>query len=567
MGRFSVGRKILLGFAVVLILVFVFAGVTFNRMLHIQESTTSIVDESMPAVELINSIGYQTEHVLTLSLRYIQSDDQQEKEMLKMERKSSMEEAQRTMDKYKKLIKTKDTRENFDQLIYKWSFFLNINEETLKLRDKGKSEFAYLYFKKSAKAFDSMKLNLNHLVNTNTIKAEEAGKQSKEVFKQTVITIVIVITVVILLGVFIALFITRMIAKPLGVVTERINEVSKGNLSFSNLEINNKDEIGVLASSVNEMNRNLQGIVTQVVNVSNLMNKQSNDLSVASQEVKIGGQQIATTMNELARGVEEQAHSATESAKAVETVNIQISDADIKGKELKNGSVDIMEKAKEGTDLMNQSVQQIEEITRIVKKSMEQVVILDSKNENIYKLVQVIKDVADQTNLLALNAAIEAARAGEYGKGFSVVADEVRKLAEQVSNSVIDITHIAQGIQIESKEVVKTLQDGVLQSELGNEQIKNTGEKFTAITENVLAMVEKIEQVSENLGKIQLGSKRLSEFSEEISAISEQSAAGVQEVSASAEQQVAAMEAIADSSDSLKKLSAELEDLAHYFKL
>ncbi|WP_313800160.1 methyl-accepting chemotaxis protein [Cytobacillus sp.] len=563
----SVGKKIMTGFGIVLLLFVVFALVSINRINHMQDKTTSIVNEWMPSVELINSIGYQTEHVITLSLRYIQSDDMQEKEMLKKERTMFIDEAEKTMASYEKLIDSKETKKNFEELKYKWAFFLNVNEETIKLSDKGKSEFAYLYFKKSAKAFDSMKQNLDHLVLINKTGAEQAGEDSIKVSEQTVITIISSVVISLILGIAAALFITRMIAKPLGLVTNRINEISKGNLTIPSIEIKSKDEIGVLAKSVNEMKGSLHTIVTEVVNVSGQVNKQSDELTVSSLEVKQGSEQIATTMHELAYGAEEQANSASESAQAVEDVNVQIKQADLAGKNLKQASNEVLEKAQEGTKLMNQSVHQIETISQIVTESMEKVVNLDLKNENIYQLVHVIQDVAAQTNLLALNAAIEAARAGEYGKGFAVVADEVRKLAEQVSNSVQDITHITQDIQSDSKQVVETLQNGVLQSEIGNEQIKTTGETFHAITNLVLLMVEKIDQVAANLDQIQQGSEQLSAFSEEISAVTEESAAGVQQASASAEQQVASMETISESAESLKVLSAQLESLVKQFKI
>jgi methyl-accepting chemotaxis protein len=101
----------------------------------------------------------------------------------------------------------------------------------------------------------------------------------------------------------------------------------------------------------------------------------------------------------------------------------------------------------DGKRSMDLSVDQMSKINAIVLRSVEKVQKLDAKSKEVSKLVQVIQEIADHTNLLALNAAIEAARAGEHGKGFAVVADEVRKLAEQVSQSLSEITASVNTIQ------------------------------------------------------------------------------------------------------------------------
>src|SRR5690625_3214680 len=139
----------------------------------------------------------------------------------------------------------------------------------------------------------------------------------------------------------------------------------------------------------------------------------------------------------------------------------------------------------EGSQLMETSNQQMMKVNEIVQDAVAKVQGLDAQAQEISKLVSVIQDIAEQTNLLALNAAIEAARAGEHGDGFSVVADEVRKLAEQVANSITNITDIVSSIQNESSHVTKSLQNGYEEVEQGTKQIETTSEKFEEINQAI----------------------------------------------------------------------------------
>ena len=79
--------------------------------------------------------------------------------------------------------------------------------------------------------------------------------------------------------------------------------------------------------------------------------------------------------------------------------------------------------------------------------------------EQMFGLLNEIRNIAEQTNLLALNAAIEAARAGDAGRGFAVVADEVRNLSQHTNNLSDQIRNRAETAQNTVTEVKRIVGD------------------------------------------------------------------------------------------------------------
>lgn len=272
-------------------------------------------------------------------------------------------------------------------------------------------------------------------------------------------------------------------------------------------------------------------------------------------------------MQELAAGSETQAHNASELASVMNTFVERVHDANENGLRIEENSKDVLSMTNDGSELMKKSIQQMEKIHAIVNESVKKVAGLDKQSQEISNLVTVIKDVADQTNLLALNAAIEAARAGEHGKGFAVVADEVRKLAEQVSNSVTDITGIVDNIQKETFFVSDSLQTGYKEVEQGKIQIESTGETFEGISSAVKEMVNSITTIGQNLSEITASTQVMNGSVEEVASVSEESAAGIEQTAASVQQTSSIMEEVAGSSKHLADLAEELNALVGEFKL
>ena len=262
--------------------------------------------------------------------------------------------------------------------------------------------------------------------------------------KSIISTTLLVAGIAVLIGLFIVWWFANLIANPIKLVTNRMNALADGDLTLDSIKVKSKDEMGQLAKSLNLMQNKLTEMIKNISGASEVMSAQSEELTQSTSEVKSGAELIAATMEELSAGSETQANSSSELSLTMAGFANKVEEANKHGEAIKEASTKILDMTNAGSQLMDGSTQQMAAIDQIVKDSVKNVTQLNTRSQEISKLVVVIKDIADQTNLLSLNAAIEAARAGEHGKGFSVVAEEVRKLAEQTASSVTEITNIVQ---------------------------------------------------------------------------------------------------------------------------
>lgn len=378
--------------------------------------------------------------------------------------------------------------------------------------------------------------------------------------------LLITLAIALIAGSIITFLFSKHLATPIKKLTLQMGEMASGNLAMEAKQSKRKDEIGQLMNSMNYMKEKLREMILDITKVSDHVTSQSEELTQYADEVGIGTTQIATTMQELSNGAEEQANSASTLLEKMSDFSQTIMQVAMQGESVKESSNQMLQITDEGGQNMLHSVQQMHVIDERMKQSLEMVKGLDQKTGQITDLVKVIKDISEQTNLLSLNAAIEAARAGEHGKGFAVVADEVRKLADQVTQSITNITSIVTDIQNESKQVVDTLEDGYQLVTDGTKQINVTGETFKNLKDTIEISGKQVENMAASMFEVLDNTKEINEAIDTIASVSEETAAGVEEVTATTEQSSSSMEEVAKSSKMLEEQAANLNNLIQRFK-
>jgi len=352
--------------------------------------------------------------------------------------------------------------------------------------------------------------------------------------------------------VLVAFLITRSITYPINKSTRFAKRISEGDFTEM-LDLDQRDEIGILSKALNSMVINLRKMIGQIVQGVETLSASSTELSAISRQMSGNARQTSDLSGNVAAASEEMSVNMSSVAAATEQTSTNVDMVAAATEEMTATINEISRNAEKARNITNRAVADAQGASKTVDD-------LGIAAREIGKVTEVIADISDQTNLLALNATIEAARAGDAGRGFAVVANEIKELAKQTARATDEIKSRIEGIQSSTSGTVAQIQ-----------QITKVIQEIDEIVSSIATAVEE-QSISTNdiAGNIAQAARGIHEVTQNVSQSSMVALSIAKEISGvnqAGEEISSNSSQISLSADELKKLAKSLKEMVEIFKM
>jgi len=549
----KIGTRLSLGFGFLLLLMLVVGGYGIRSIQTLNEDVNLLVNDRMVKVEQANTLIGNI-NIIARALRNIIIDEDKARQADELRRIADSRKI--AGDLFETLGKTIKS-EKGSALVKKGADF-----RALYVR----STEAYMELIKSGQLDQAKKLLLsdvretqrgyleaiNELIAFQTDLAKQAGHEAENVAQSSTRLISILLLAALALSVLMAFFIVRSITGPVGKASALAETMAKGDFT-TKLDINQKDEIGLMATSLNTMAGQLSAMIRDIIGGVNRLTASSNDMAAVSKQLSANAKDTSDRAATVAAATEEMSTNIQSVSAAMEQSTSNVNMVASSTEEMTATVTEIAQNAEKARAISEGAVKQSQQAT-------EKMAELGESARKIGRVTETITEISEQTNLLALNATIEAARAGEAGKGFAVVANEIKELARQTAAATVDIKNQISEMQNTTATTVEDIEKiSAVISEINSvingiaTAVEEQSAASSEIASNISQASQGIAEVNENVAQSTIV---IADITRDIAGINQQSSQ-VGDGSGQVQQ----------SAQGLAELAIQLEKLVQQFKV
>ncbi len=500
LSNLKIGTRLSCGFAGLLLLMVVVGGYGIYEIRALEHEAKVLVGERMVTVAQANAL-INTINVVARAIRnalLVNDSTQQTAELKRIEeaRKKASEQLallEKTVkdEKGAPLVKriVTDVRPTFSRHLDALIEFVN-NEQTLRakmllLGDYREIQRIYLAI-------------TEELIASQTELAMQSGEKAADMAAAGVRLISLLLVAALVLSIILALLIVRSITGPVRKASALAETMAKGDFT-AKLDLQQRDEIGQMAQSLNTMVGQLGGMIREIVGGVGRLTASSHEMASVSQQLSSAARDTSEKSATVAAATEEMSANFHSVSAAMEQSTSNVNMVASSAEEMTATVHQIAGSAEKARAISEEAVQQS-------RQASEKMAELGESARKIGRVTETITEISEQTNLLALNATIEAARAGEAGKGFAVVANEIKELARQTAEATVDI-----------KKRIGEMQDTTITTVADIERVSEIINEINAVIHSIATAVdEQSAATGEIAGNIAQASQGIAEVNENV---------------------------------------------------
>lgn len=557
MKAFSIGRKLLVSYAVILVLMCIGFGVSIVNLMDLNSKMNVFYDGPFKVNESANVIYSNFERMQKATYRTIVNTDE---EIIREATANALDSA--------KIIQNElpVVREHFlgdSQIIDRLEDCLirltPMREHVLELASENKNEEAAAYMEtNNILVIQDAQKELDKLIKNGNSKGQSLMNDMKERQTQAIIVLTVLGVVSLIVSIGFCMTISRKISHGIKELEQAALDISNGHFSSTNITYKSGDEMGDLADDMRRMITTLSTVIQDETYLLNEMAKGNFNIASRTKEYYIGeldtvlssldkiksdlkstllqisqsAEQVAAGSEQMASGAQVQAQGATEQAASIESLSTAIS-------EISEQITNNVKNAKVVSEQSNAVRIDAESSRRQMDDMLLAMSEIRDSSKLIGQIINTIEDIAFQTNILALNAGVEAARAGDSGKGFTVIANEIRQLANKSSEA--------------SKNTAALIKKSLSKVNQGDEIAARTAKSLLRVVNGVENINEPIHYIADASVKQDLSVRQIMLEINQISDIIQSSSSTAEEIAAASEE--------------LSSQAQLLNELANHFQL
>jgi methyl-accepting chemotaxis protein WspA len=498
MKDWTIRRRIVVSFGVVLAAMVVMAAVAYSRLTLVDAEARAIQSDSVPGLYDSTAIEDAWSDDFTAAEQRVFSQDAERTSVLDARLSTSRAELDKLIAAYEGLVKTATERQAFDAFKTIYADYLGQRDAVIRAAALTASRADALATFRSTLAplFDRGQAAVKRVVELNRSEADESVQLIGGAVTTAKWADIVSLAIALALALVSGVFLLRAITAPLGRLTGIVDVLRQGNFT-QRLALERRDEFGTLAEGFNRMADELTALVAQVQKSGLQVNSSVTEIAATAKEHQATANEIAATTTEIGATSREIAATSKELVKTMTDVA-----------SVAEQSASLAGAGQTGLAHMEETMRNVMDAAGSVSAKLAT---LNEKAGDISLVVTTITKVADQTNLLSLNAAIEAEKAGEYGRGFSVVATEIRRLADQTAVATSDIGQMVKAMQSAVSAGVMSMDKFSEEVRRGMHAVQEVGQQLGQIIQQVLALAPRFEAVSEGMQAQATGAEQITD--------------------------------------------------------